>query len=174
MVNGHESTTDGVVGPDLLGRVFDRCAPALELYARQFCDCAEDVVQEAIVELAGQRRLPDDVVAWLYRVVRNKAISAARSSQRRKRRETTATGGRAAWFEGSAADTIDAGAAKRAVESLPTEQREVVVARIWGGLSFQEIGRLVGASDSAAHRRYEAALAALRQELRLPCPERTN
>ena len=72
---------------------------------------------------------------------------------------------------GRPADLIDAGTAAAALESLPIEQREVVVARIWGGLTFQEIGRLVGVSDSAAHRRYEAALLALRQKLRVPCPK---
>ena len=34
---------------------------------------------------------------------------------------------------------------------------------------FKQIGQLVGVSDSAAHRRYEAALLALRQKLRVSC-----
>jgi len=70
---------------------------------------------------------------------------------------------------GSSADLIDAATAADALESLPLEQREVVVARIWGGLSFIQIGQLVGVSDSAAHRRYEAGLSALRQKLRVSC-----
>ena len=98
-------TPSGAVGPEFLGRLFDRHAAALELYARQLCDCSEDVVQEALIELAGQARTPDDAVAWLYRVVRNKAISALRSARRRKRHETEAAGGRPAWFERSAADS---------------------------------------------------------------------
>jgi RNA polymerase sigma factor (sigma-70 family) len=169
MVNGTDFNAGGAVGPELLGRLFDRHAAALELYARQLCDCAEDVVQEALIEFARQPCPPDDAAAWLYRVVRNKAISASRSARRRKRHESEAAGRRSAWFERSAADLIDAGVAAAALESLPVEQREVVVARIWGGLSFQQIGQLVGASDSAAHRRYEAALLALRQKLRVPC-----
>jgi RNA polymerase sigma factor (sigma-70 family) len=147
----------------------DRHAAVLELYARQWCDCSEDVVQEALIELVQQTRPPDDAVAWLYRVVRNKALSASRSARRRKRHETAAASGRAAWFERSAADAIDARVAAAALESLPIEQREVVVARVWGGLSFGQIGPLVGASQSAVHRRYVAALAALRQKLRVPC-----
>ena len=80
-------------------------------------------------------------------------------------------GSRSAVFERSAADRIDAGVAAAALESLSIELREVVVARIWGGLTFQQIGQLVGVSDSAAHRRYEAGLSALRQKLRVPCPK---
>jgi RNA polymerase sigma factor (sigma-70 family) len=171
MVNGNDSNAGDAVGPEFLGRLLDRHAAALELYARQLCDCSEDVVQEALIELVGQPRRPDDVLAWLYRVVRNKAISALRSARRRKRHETEAVGSRTAWFERSAADRIDADVAATALESLPVEQREVVVARIWGGLSFQQIGQLVGASDSTAHRRCETALLALRQKLRVPCPK---
>jgi len=171
MVDEHDSNTDGTTGPELLGRLFDRHAAALELFARQWCDCPEDVVQEALIELAGQSRTPDDVAAWLYRVVRNKAITAWRSARRRRRHETEAVGNRSAAFERSAADRIDAGVAAAAIESLSIELREDVVARIWGGLTFQQIGQLVGVSDSAAHRRYEAALLALRQKLRVPCPK---
>jgi RNA polymerase sigma-70 factor (ECF subfamily) len=171
MVNGNDSTAGSALGPEFLGRLLDRHAAALELYARQLCGCPEDVVQEALIELVGQPRVPDNVVAWLYRVVRNKAISASRSAQRRQRHETEAADCRPAWFERSAGDRIDADVAAVALESLPIDQREVVVARIWGRLSFQEIGQLVGVSDSTAHRRYEAALTALRQKLRVPCPK---
>ena len=80
-------------------------------------------------------------------------------------RDGSGRGDRPAWFERSAADLIDAGVAAAALESLPIEQREVVVARIWGGLTFQQIGQLVGVSDSAAHRRYEAALVGLAPEI---------
>jgi RNA polymerase sigma factor (sigma-70 family) len=169
MVNDNDSNAGDWPTPELLGRLFDRHAAVLELFARQWCDCSEDVVQEALIELAGQARMPDGPAAWLYRVVRNKAISASRSSQRRRRHETAVVGGRSEMFDRSPADRIDADVATAALESLSIELREVVVARIWGGLTFQQIGRLVGVSDSAAHRRYEAALVALRQKLRTPC-----
>ncbi len=41
--------------PDLLGQLLDRHAAALELYARQWCEVPEDVVQDAFLKLAGQR-----------------------------------------------------------------------------------------------------------------------
>jgi len=171
MVNDNDSNAGDSRTPELLGRLFDRYAAALELFARQWCDCPEDVVQEALIELVGQSRTPNDAAAWLYRVVRNRAITASRSSQRRRRHETAAGGDRPVAFERSAADRIDAGVAAAALESLAIELREVVVARIWGGLTFQQIGQLVGVSDSAAHRRYESGLLALRQKLRVPCPK---
>ncbi len=170
MVNDGDSNADGVVGPELLGRLFDQHAAALELFARQWCDTPDDVVQESLIALVEQVRAPDDPVAWLYRVVRNRAISASRSARRRKRHEAAMADARPAWFdESSASDLLDARLSVAALESLPIEQREVVVARIWGRLSFEQIGQLVGASQSAAHRRYEAALVELRRKLRVSC-----
>ena len=66
---------------DWLGRLVDRHAAALELYARQWCDTPEDVVQEAFLKLAGQRPLPDKPAAWLFRVVRNGALNASAGRQ---------------------------------------------------------------------------------------------
>jgi RNA polymerase sigma factor (sigma-70 family) len=167
-VNEVDSNAAGPVGPEVLGRLVDRHAAALELYARQLCCCPQDVVQEALVQLAGLRQAPRDVAAWLYAVVRNRALSASRSARRRKRHEGEAAGRRAAWFVPTTADAIDAQAATAALESLPEECREVVVARVWGGLTFQQIGRMTGTSDSTAERRYEAALTLLREKLRIP------
>ncbi|MHC4402867.1 MAG: RNA polymerase sigma factor [Planctomycetota bacterium] len=161
----------GPTGPELLRRLLQRQGPALTLYARQFCDCPDDCVQEALVELARRAEVPEDVVPWLYRVVRNRAISASRSSRRRRRRERAVAEGRQAWFTPSPEDALDAESAEAALGSLAQQQREVVVAHVWGGLTFKEIGRLAGVSDSTAHRRYEAALEALRERLGVSCPK---
>jgi RNA polymerase sigma factor (sigma-70 family) len=164
---------NGPPGPELLAWVLKRHAAALELFARQWCDCPDDVVQDALIELARRSETPDDVLCWLYRVVRNRAISAGRSRRRRSRRES-AVSSATPWFVSSPEDTLDARAAAEALSSLPEEQREVVVARLWGGLTFAEIGRLIGTNDSTAHRRYEAALTQLRKELKVPCPTKTT
>ena len=38
------------MGPDQLAELVDRYGSALVLYARQWCDCPEDVVQTALPE----------------------------------------------------------------------------------------------------------------------------
>ena len=162
------------VGPELLGRLLDEHGAALVLYARQWCSSAEDVVQEALICLARQPRIPDKLMPWLYRVVRNGAISASRGAQRRRAHEAAAAQQADAWFEAGEEVRIDADLAARCLESLPTEQREVIVARLWGGLSFQEIGELVGTSSSTAHRWYEAGLHVLRERLEPSCRRKTN
>jgi RNA polymerase sigma-70 factor (ECF subfamily) len=149
-----------------LGRLLDRHGPALTLYARQWTESPEDIVQEAFVKLVQQRQTPEQVVPWLFRVVRNAALTAARARRRRERHETHAASQTPSWFAPSEGEGLDAEAAARALEALPLEERETIVAHLWGGLSFEEVAVLTGTSSSTAHRRYAAGLASLRERLK--------
>jgi RNA polymerase sigma factor (sigma-70 family) len=154
----------GAIGPDDLGRIFDEHAPALVLYARQWCDTPEDVVQDAFVKLARQPVLPDRIGPWLFRVVRNAAINARRNDRTRRKIEARSSSGAEAWFT-SDDDRIDALEVTRLLGELELETREVVVARFWGGLKFEEIAQLQGCSVTTAHRRYQSGLALLNKRL---------
>jgi len=156
-------------GPELLGRLLNEHAAALALFARQWCSCPEDVVQEAFMRLAGERQLPHNPAAWLFAVVRNAAISAGRSETRRSKHEAAAAESRSDWFDASDAESIDAQFAAGHLSRLPLEEREVIVAHVWGGLKFTDIAELVGASASTVHRRYQSGLRALRVLLGEPC-----
>jgi RNA polymerase sigma-70 factor (ECF subfamily) len=160
------------VGPELLGRLVDEHAAALTLYARQWCAAPEDVVQEAFLKLMAQRRPPDQPVPGLFRVVRNGAVSAARAARRRQRHEAARAARTPAWFAASETNPLDAKAATAALQALPLEQRETIVAHLWGGLTFDQIAELTGSSSSTAHRWYVAGLTALRERLHVPCPNR--
>jgi RNA polymerase sigma factor (sigma-70 family) len=153
------------VGPALLGDLLDRHGPAFLLFARQFCRSPEDVVQESFVQLARQADVPDEPAAWLYRVVRNGALSAARAEQRRRKHEEVAARRAGAWFLPAEAARLDADAAAQALAQLPLEEREVIIAHLWGGLTFQQIADVAGVSSATAHRRYESGLRSLRVKL---------
>jgi RNA polymerase sigma factor (sigma-70 family) len=157
---------------DWLGRLVDRHAAALELFARQWCDTPEDVVQEAFVKLAAQRTPPENPAAWLFRVVRNAALNAAQAARRRRRYETAAAESRA-WFQAkrtvTSSDALDPETAAAELRTLPLEQREVIVAHLWGGLSFEEIAVVSGCSASTAHRLYSAGLSMMRERLGVTC-----
>jgi len=157
--------------PELLGRLLDEHGPALVLYAQQWCETPEDVVQEAFLALVRQTALPENLVGWLYRVVRNGALSVSRASGRRTKREAAAAHAVEPWFEPREGERLDAAEATRALECLPIEQRETIVARLWGGLSFDQIAALTGSPKSTVHRWYERGLAALRERLGI-CPEK--
>jgi len=141
---------------------------ALVLFARQWCGCPEDVVQEAFCKLFVLRTPPADAAAWLFRAVRNAAIDAGRATRRRARREQSVARPEP-WFAATEADGSDVAVA--ALEALPAEQREVIVARLWGGLTLEQAAGAAGCSVSTAHRRYEAGIAALRERLGATCPK---
>jgi RNA polymerase sigma factor (sigma-70 family) len=151
------------ITPDELARLYREHAPALRLYVRQWPAGDEDLVQDAFIKLAQQSPAPEQVLPWLYAVVRNGALAAGRGEARRRRREDRVSGSEA-WFA-AADDRIDAQDATRLLAELPLEQREVVVARIWGGLTFNEVAQLADCSLPTAHRRYQAGLVALRERL---------
>lgn len=159
--------------PDRFIGLLDRHAAGLELYARQFCNQAEDVVQEAFVELAGQQAPPRNVAAWLYVAVRRKALTAARSSGRRRVHERAAAERTEAWFEPGIEDRLDAAVAEEALAELDMETREPIVLHLWGTLSFEEIAATLGVSSSTAHRRYLAGLERLREKLRIEIDSET-
>jgi RNA polymerase sigma-70 factor (ECF subfamily) len=146
-------------------RLIDRYAAALVLYARQWCAAPEDVVQDAFLALMARATFPDPVAPWLFRVVRNRAISSARSDQRRRRREQDAGLRRPAWFRADPAGELDAAALRDALAELPAQQREVIVAHLWGGLTFEQVAALAGVSTSMAYRHYSAGVEALRARL---------
>lgn len=146
----------------------DKYGPALILYARQWAPAPEDVVQEAFLKLLRLRVDPREVVPWLYRVVRNAAMDAGKANRRRQHREQ-AVARPESWFLETAVHGFDASAAIDALKHLPGEQREIIVARLWGGLSFEQMGETVGCSATTAFRRYSAGIETLRKELGAPC-----
>ena len=163
---------DEFMNHDLLAHLLDQHAAALELYARQWCDTPEDIVQEAFLKLAGQREVPANPAAWLFRVVRNRAIDAGHAARRRKHHETVAAAGWSAWFEGDAGDrpgVLDPEAAAAELHALPIEEREVIIAHLWGGLTFEQFAAVAGCSSSTAHRLYARGLSTLRERLGVPC-----
>jgi RNA polymerase sigma factor (sigma-70 family) len=161
------------MSPTDLARLIDAHAASLVLFARQWCDAPEDTVQEAFLKLVRQGRAPEDAVAWLYRVVRNGALDAAKRERRRRRRESLAARP-VRWFVEPEVDGLDAETAVAALRRLPVEQREVIVARHWGGLGFEQIAAVVGCSASTAFRRYGAGVDNLRMQMGVICPDRPS
>ena len=152
---------------DNVGRCFDAHGRALVLYARQWLDDsgARDAVQEAFVRLLRRHELPPNALAWLYRTVRSTAIDALRRDRRRRRREQRATAGRATWFTSRPDDPIDAVAAQAALTTLPQEQQEVIVLRLWSDLTLAEVADVCETPVSTVFSRYRAGLAAIRERL---------
>ncbi len=154
------------MGPEQLAELVDRYGAALVLYARQWCDCAEDVVQTALLKLVRQQTPPGNLIPWIYRVVRNGAIDASRAARRRHKYEAAAAERAPQWFSPSYDPSgLDARAAALTLAELPVETREIIVMHLWGGLTFEQIAQTVESSAATCYRRYAAGLVILRQKL---------
>ena len=135
----------------------------LILYARQWADReAEDVVQDAFLKLLTANPPPDDPKSWLYRVVRNTAIDRQRKNRwfRPPPLEN--------WFETlpDKSQPFDGVELTQLLESLPKDLREIVIAKIWGNLTFREIAELTQRPISSVHSDYQTGIERLRKELR--------
>src|SRR5690349_13563598 len=147
----------------------DRRGAALVLLARQFVGSradAEDVVQEAFVRFWRSRSGVDEPAAYLFACVKRCALDWQRSRRRRTAREERAARPEAeSLFVASAEQSERQAAVETALRDLPQEQAEVVVLRIWGGLTFPQIAAALELPVNTAASRYRYALAKLREAL---------
>lgn len=145
----------------LLSQILEDHGPALRLYAATWADWPDDCIQQALIKFASCNPKPANHLAWMYKVVRNEAISQQRGRKRRKQREQLVAQ-RAQLFESQSKLEIESQILTDALSQLKTETREIVVAKIWSGLTFEQIAENAGCSTSAAHRRYQAGLEQLK------------
>jgi RNA polymerase sigma-70 factor (ECF subfamily) len=156
---------------DEWGVWLDQHGTALVLLARQWVwdrADAEDAVQEAFVRFWRTRQRARDPAAYLYACVRNCARHWQRTRIRQARREQAAARPESeaeSLFTGSLEEGERRAAITAALGNLPEAQREVLVMKIWGGLSFPQIALALGIPGNTAASRYRYALAKLREAL---------
>ena len=139
----------------------------LRLIARQWTRSdadADDVLQEAFVRFwKHQRHLPGNPNALIVTSIRRSAMDLHRRTDRRTVREkaVAADADTAMWFEPEADPRLQSLA--QSLPLLPEEQREVVVLKIWGDLTFDEIGEQMQISPNTAASRWRYAMEALKK-----------
>ena len=146
-----------------LRELWDQHADRLLLIARACGEPAEDAVQEAFIALSTQAQVPDDPLAWLATVARNRLRGWRRSWLRRRRRENLV--GHRAWFAGDTVDIdkqMDGNAVAAAIQQMPSPQREIIVMHLWGEMTFESIAAVVGGSRASAHRSYQKGIGQLK------------
>jgi RNA polymerase sigma-70 factor (ECF subfamily) len=156
-------------GPDQWTDWLDRHGAALVLFARQWVssrDDAEDAVQEGFVRFWRSRHRATDPVAYLYACVRRCILDLRRGRSRQTRREKAAARPEAeSLFAGTLEQDERRTAIAAALRTLPEDQREVLVMKIWGELSFPQIAEALRIPSNTAASRYRYALARLRAQL---------
>lgn len=129
-------------------------------------DDADDALQSAFVRAfrsLGKCNDPSRFGAWLYSIVVNECRTLSARRTRRERR--LVRGGEeleqlaSPTAESSSADTADV---QHALDQLAPEQREAFLLKYVEGQSYEEMSRLVGASESALKMRVMRACGRLR------------
>jgi RNA polymerase sigma-70 factor (ECF subfamily) len=143
-------------------------APALLLFARQQARCeadAQDLVQEAVVE-SWQRQADGEPppVGLVYATIRRRAIDWGRTADRRADREAAALEESVqSWFDSGVEDRERDQLIQSAMRQLSEIQREVIMLKIWGGLTFAEIAQALEIPANTAASRYRYGLEELRK-----------
>ncbi len=152
--------------------LYQELGPALLLYARSIVpdvSSAEDALHQVFLKLlSGEAAMPEDPRPYLYRSVRNAALNARRGEVRERARSAgLAETRREAMPMFTAPQGLDEarGALEEALSTLPDEQREVVVLRTWGEMTFDQVGDLLGIPPNTAASRHRYALEKLRERL---------
>ncbi|MEM9345549.1 MAG: sigma-70 family RNA polymerase sigma factor [Planctomycetota bacterium] len=131
---------------------------------------AEDAVHEAFVRLAKQKGPPDgDATAYVYKAVRNAALD----QYRRRKARPAPTNNPVSLFQtpsqddpGHAAETNETQAMlMQAIDNLPEDEREAVIMRSFGGLTYQQIAEATGRPLTTVSSQYQRALVKLKQHL---------
>jgi RNA polymerase sigma-70 factor (ECF subfamily) len=157
-------------GVEALGVLFDLTAQRLVRFAAALArhqHDAEDAVQAALTRLAGQpQRLVglDRPWAYLLKMVRNEVLANARRQQHHK-----AAGSLSDLITLCPVDEAEREESHQAVwaalRTLPQEQAEVVVLKIWEEMTFAQIGEVLELSPHTAASRYQYAMTKLTARL---------
>lgn len=157
-----------------LEELYDAYAVQLYQYAQSLLwdrQDAEDVVQNVFVKLIGMvrggRGRIEDLKNYLYRAVRNEALTIrARRQMGRdvEKRHVEREGGVLEAVPG--VDPFTAAQIEEALSRLPIDQREVIVLKVYHGFTFAEIADLAGDKLNTVASRYRYAIAKLQNWVR--------
>ncbi len=138
-------------------RLYEAKGAELILYGRALGlshNEAEDVLQETFVALMQRESPPDQPENYTIRCFRNRALNYRRGLWRRILRELESS----RWFEPAEAESDEERAAMTGLARLPSDQREVIVLKIWHDYTFEAIGELLQISPNTAAGRYRYGL----------------
>ncbi|MCX7871932.1 MAG: RNA polymerase sigma factor [Verrucomicrobiae bacterium] len=158
-------------------RLYEQESARLILYGRALglsLDEAEDVLQETFLALIKLETSPSQPLNYCLRSFRNRALNLKRNLWRRVKHEfelllffklnSTAE----EWFFHSTNendveyDNLSELVTK-ALKSIPLEQREVIVLKIWHNLTFEQIAECLNISPNTAAGRYRYGLEKLKK-----------
>lgn len=132
-------------------------------------DDAEDVLQNVFCRLARysvRLKFVRNLQAYVFSLARNEANRYLKKKiQSRETRENNATFPGIIQNSFSAPDAQDVQLVSECLAQLPEDQREVIVLKVFEGLTFKEIAIVCGLSMNTAASRYRYGMEKLRANL---------
>ncbi|ODU26749.1 MAG: RNA polymerase subunit sigma-24 [Pseudonocardia sp. SCN 73-27] len=161
---------------EALAALYDRYGRRAWSLARSICRddaLAEDAVQEAFLGVwrDASRFDPDRgrVSSWLLTVVHRRAVDLVRREESRRRRTTVLDEStelpELPAAENEAIDAVVAGSVRKAMGTLPDDQRRALTLAYFGGYTQREVAALTGVPLGTVKSRTFAGLARLRTTL---------
>ena len=156
--------------PQRYDRLWNRYLDRLVFYASTLLGdraSAEDAVQAVFLRILSSGRLPDESTeaSYLFQSVRNEASNELRSRGRARKAFE-------AIFKVPDQDPVElaeliefARQVQSTLQELPEEEREAVVLKTWGDLSFPQASAVTGVSEKTFEHRYYRGLEALKEKL---------
>ncbi|MFC1575826.1 RNA polymerase sigma factor [Gemmatimonadota bacterium] len=132
-------------------------------------DSAADVAQDSFLKafrgLKGFRG-EASFKTWLLTIAANEARGTYRKRGRRREQDLESAGPVVSQEDG--ADEVlqkaeEAAQVRGLLDRLPEKQRNAVMLRVYEGMSFREIGALIGSSEGAARVNYHHGIRRLRE-----------
>ena len=155
-----------------LEQVYHQHRQALFSLALTITGCAglaEDAVHEAFVRLCGMQKQPSGrLAAYVFATVRNAAMDCCRRAKRERTiaetlfADAAKNGGLA--VAGSSEELAER--LRREIELLDESTREIIVMKIFGELTFDEIGNVLNTPAATVATRYRRTLMTLEERLR--------
>lgn len=151
------------IDAEKLGQLLDRYWPVLVAWVGGERGESEDIVQMAFVKLVVQDPVPVNCVAWLFTVTKRIAINERLSRNKRQVRELhIARRNSCPHRRQTDAESL---ALREVLEQLDDQQRQIVIARVWGEMTFDELAILFDEPKATVWRLYQAAISNLRERL---------
>ena len=161
-----------------LERLYDEHSESLYRYAYAIAgsrEDAEDAVQDVFARISHSNPSFTNVGNlrfYLLASVRNAAVSLLRKRRRRREQDFTCNTETGSHHSDDCEASVSSIVLREAFETLPAEQKEVVVLKVYEGMTLAEISKAVGASIGTVSSRYNYALRKLRIALEEKADER--
>ena len=140
-------------------------------YQTRHKETAEDIVSltffKALEKIDTFKIGSNNFSAWLYKIAKNNVIDHYRKNRPSMDIDDLWGLGKEPAVEMDYDAKLKLDEVKKQLEKFKPEQKEIIILRVWQGLSYKEIAEITGKSESGCKMVFLRAISSLRNDLRL-------